>query len=87
MTILQQEVERFEKAIVTTSSAGGGQGITLLPGVRSIIDEVCPILANADNKVVSSQALDSLLLGVFCRTLAGQSAHLQPGHMLHLLST
>ena len=41
----QQEEERFEKAIITTSSAGGGQGIALLPGVRSIIDEVYSILA------------------------------------------
>ncbi|KAF8812261.1 HAD-like protein [Phlegmacium glaucopus] len=40
--ILEQEAERFEKAIVTTSSAGGGQGIVLLPGVRSIIDELAP---------------------------------------------
>jgi len=40
--ILKQEAERFEKAIVSTSSAGGGQGITILPGVRSIIDELAP---------------------------------------------
>ena len=50
MAVLQQEVERFEKAILTTSSAGGGQGITLLPGVRSIIDEVCSILTTQITK-------------------------------------
>lgn len=83
MADLQKEVDRFEKAIVTTSSAGGGQGITLLPGVKSIIDEVCSILAMQISGFHLKR--DSLLLGVFCQTLAGQSAHLQPGYMLHLL--
>jgi len=36
----QREAARFEEAIVTSSKANGRQGITLLPGVRSIIDEV-----------------------------------------------
>jgi len=39
---LQQEAERFEEAIVSTSSASGGQGIVLLPGVRSIMNELAP---------------------------------------------
>ena len=37
----QREAERFESAIVTTSSEGGKQGIVLLPGVKDIIDNVC----------------------------------------------
>ncbi|KAF8165520.1 HAD-like domain-containing protein [Crassisporium funariophilum] len=40
--ILEQEAERFEKAIVSTSTEGGRQGIVLLPGVRSILDELAP---------------------------------------------
>ena len=81
---VQQEVDRFEKAIVTTSSVDGGQGITLLPGVKSIIDEVCSILEKQISGFISKY--DSLLHGVLCQTLAGQSAHLQHEHMLHLLS-
>ncbi|KAG0709811.1 HAD-like domain-containing protein [Suillus ampliporus] len=39
---LEREAGRFEEAIVTSSKANGGKGITLLPGVRSIIDELVP---------------------------------------------
>ncbi|PPQ77406.1 hypothetical protein CVT25_010988 [Psilocybe cyanescens] len=40
--ILEAESERFEKAIVTTSTQGGRQGIVLLPGVNSIMQEIAP---------------------------------------------
>jgi len=65
--ILQQEAERFEKAIVTTSSAGGGQGIVLLPGVRSIMDELgpwrflpnpCWTICTSATRTYASSALD-----------------------------
>ncbi|KAI0031680.1 phosphatase [Vararia minispora EC-137] len=39
---LEREAERFEKAIVTSSVKDGRQGIVLLPGVRSIIDNLSP---------------------------------------------
>lgn len=38
--VLQQEAERFEKAILTSASESGRQGIVRLPGVQPIIDEV-----------------------------------------------
>jgi len=41
-TELEREAARFEEVIVTSSKANGGKGITLLPGVRSIIDELLP---------------------------------------------
>ncbi|OAX44484.1 HAD-like protein, partial [Rhizopogon vinicolor AM-OR11-026] len=41
-TELEREAARFEEAIVTSSTANGRKGITLLPGVRSIIDELLP---------------------------------------------
>lgn len=40
MAVLQSEAERFERAIVTSSSEAGRQGITLLPGVASVMEEV-----------------------------------------------
>jgi len=40
MAVLQSEAERFERAIVTSSSEAGRQGITLLPGVTSVMEEV-----------------------------------------------
>ncbi|KDR83939.1 hypothetical protein GALMADRAFT_150979 [Galerina marginata CBS 339.88] len=40
--ILESEAERFERAIVTTSSEGGRQGIVLLPGVKPIMQEIAP---------------------------------------------
>ncbi|KAG1755510.1 HAD-like domain-containing protein [Suillus lakei] len=39
---LEKEAARFEEAIITSSKANGRKGITLLPGVRSIIDELVP---------------------------------------------
>lgn len=39
---LEKEVARFEQAIVASSTANGRKGIILLPGVRSIIDELAP---------------------------------------------
>ncbi|KAJ3518059.1 hypothetical protein NLJ89_g100 [Agrocybe chaxingu] len=38
--ILEEEAERFEKAIVSTASEGGRPGIVLLPGVKPIMDEI-----------------------------------------------
>ncbi|KAF8969463.1 HAD-like domain-containing protein [Flammula alnicola] len=40
--ILESEAERFEKAIVTTSTEGGRQGIVQLPGVKPIMEELGP---------------------------------------------
>ena len=40
MAVPQKEAERFEQAIVSTSAQGGRQGIVILPGAKSIIDEV-----------------------------------------------
>ncbi|KAF9472960.1 HAD-like protein [Pholiota conissans] len=40
--ILEEEAERFEKAILTSSSENGRQGIIRLPGVQPIIDELAP---------------------------------------------
>jgi len=40
--ILESEAERFESAIVSTSSKDGRQGILLLPGVTPILDEIVP---------------------------------------------
>ncbi|KAF9057968.1 HAD-like domain-containing protein [Panaeolus papilionaceus] len=42
LEILQKEAERFEKAILTTSSEGGRPGIVLLPGVPAVMDELAP---------------------------------------------
>ncbi|KAJ7178955.1 phosphatase [Mycena filopes] len=39
---LEREAERFEKAIVTTSTENGRQGIVLLPGVKAALDELAP---------------------------------------------
>ncbi|KAG2156233.1 HAD-like domain-containing protein [Suillus clintonianus] len=39
---LEKEAARFEEAIVTSSKANGRNGITLLSGVRSIMDELVP---------------------------------------------
>ncbi|KAG1806630.1 HAD-like domain-containing protein [Suillus plorans] len=39
---LEKEAARFEEAIVTSSTANGRKGITILPGVRHIIDELAP---------------------------------------------
>lgn len=39
---LEKEAVRFEEAIVTSSTANGRKGITLLPGVRPIINELAP---------------------------------------------
>ncbi|CAA7260030.1 unnamed protein product [Cyclocybe aegerita] len=41
--ILEQEAERFEKAIVSTASEGGRPGIVLLPGVKPIMDEIASL--------------------------------------------
>ncbi|PPQ65959.1 hypothetical protein CVT26_010721 [Gymnopilus dilepis] len=38
--ILEAEAQRFEEAIVSTSTAGGRRGIVQLPGVKSIMDEI-----------------------------------------------
>ncbi|KIM46371.1 hypothetical protein M413DRAFT_24104 [Hebeloma cylindrosporum] len=40
--ILESEAERFETAIVTTSSEGGRQGIIQLPGVNAVLNEIAP---------------------------------------------
>jgi len=40
MAVRQSEAERFESAIVSTSSKDGRQGILLLPGVTPILDEI-----------------------------------------------
>jgi len=40
--LLKSEAERFERAIVTSSSEAGRQGITLLPGVASVMEELAP---------------------------------------------
>ncbi|KAF8204816.1 HAD-like domain-containing protein [Pholiota molesta] len=40
--ILESEAERFEKAIVSSSTKNGRQGIIKLPGVQAIIDELAP---------------------------------------------
>ncbi|KAJ7498731.1 phosphatase [Mycena latifolia] len=37
---LEREAERFEKAIVTSSTENGGAGIVLLPGVKAAMDEL-----------------------------------------------
>ncbi|KAJ7240335.1 HAD-like domain-containing protein [Mycena haematopus] len=37
---LEKEAERFENAIVTSSTANGRQGIILLPGVKEAMDEL-----------------------------------------------
>jgi len=37
---LEKEAERFEKAIVTSSTANGRPGILLLPGVKAAMDEL-----------------------------------------------
>ncbi|KAJ7714311.1 HAD-like domain-containing protein [Mycena maculata] len=39
---LEREAERFENAIVTSSTANGGAGIVLLPGVKAAMDELAP---------------------------------------------
>ncbi|KAJ7368499.1 HAD-like domain-containing protein [Mycena albidolilacea] len=39
-TELQKEAERFEQAIVTSSTANGRTGIVLLPGVKAAMDEL-----------------------------------------------
>ncbi|KAJ7781048.1 HAD-like domain-containing protein [Mycena metata] len=39
---LEREAERFEKAIVTSSTQNGRQGIVLLPGVQAALDELAP---------------------------------------------
>ncbi|KAF8195682.1 HAD-like domain-containing protein [Mycena galopus ATCC 62051] len=39
---LEKEAERFEKAIVTSSTTNGRQGIVLLPGVKAAMDELAP---------------------------------------------
>ncbi|KAJ7044531.1 HAD-like domain-containing protein [Mycena alexandri] len=39
---LEREAERFEKAIVTSSTENGRQGIVLLPGVKAAMDELAP---------------------------------------------
>ncbi|OJA09307.1 hypothetical protein AZE42_03123 [Rhizopogon vesiculosus] len=41
-TELEREAARFEEAIITSSKSKGRKGITILPGVRSIIDELLP---------------------------------------------
>ncbi|RDB22770.1 Sugar phosphatase YfbT [Hypsizygus marmoreus] len=40
---LEREAERFEKAIVTSSTENGRQGIVLLPGAASILEELAPV--------------------------------------------
>ncbi|KAJ7129472.1 HAD-like domain-containing protein [Mycena epipterygia] len=39
---LEKEAERFEKAIVSSSTANGRTGIVLLPGVKAVMDELAP---------------------------------------------
>jgi len=39
---LEKEAERFEKAIVTSSTENGRAGIVLLPGVKAAMDELAP---------------------------------------------
>ncbi|KAJ7490386.1 HAD-like domain-containing protein [Mycena galericulata] len=39
---LEKEAERFEKAIVSSSTENGGVGIVLLPGVKAALDELAP---------------------------------------------
>ncbi|KAA1468790.1 phosphatase [Dentipellis sp. KUC8613] len=39
---LENEAERFEKAIVTTSHDKGRKGIVMLPGVREIMNDLSP---------------------------------------------
>ncbi|KAF6762196.1 phosphatase [Ephemerocybe angulata] len=40
--LLEEEAERFEKAIVTTASQNGGAGIVRLPGVDEAMKELAP---------------------------------------------
>ncbi|KAF7355484.1 Sugar phosphatase YfbT [Mycena sanguinolenta] len=40
---LEEEAERFEKLIVTSSTENGRQGIVLLPGVKAAMDELAPV--------------------------------------------
>ncbi|KAH7914425.1 HAD-like domain-containing protein [Hygrophoropsis aurantiaca] len=40
--LLEEEAQRFEQAIVDSSKDNGRPGITMLPGVRPIIDELTP---------------------------------------------
>ncbi|KAH7931200.1 HAD-like protein [Leucogyrophana mollusca] len=39
---LEKEAQRFEQAIVDSSKNDGRTGITMLPGVRAIMDEILP---------------------------------------------
>ncbi|KAJ6539536.1 HAD-like domain-containing protein [Mycena capillaripes] len=39
---LEREADRFEKAIVTSSTENGRPGILLLPGVKAAMDELAP---------------------------------------------
>ncbi|KAL0949337.1 hypothetical protein HGRIS_009409 [Hohenbuehelia grisea] len=47
---LEREAERFDKAIVETSTDNGRQGIVKLPGVSAILSTLEPLLGDQDSR-------------------------------------
>ena len=74
----KREVTRFEEAIVDTSKEDGRPGITLLPGVKEIMQEVCTL--SPYRRVFADQVFS------FCQepNRVGQYAPLPPRSM-HLV--
>lgn len=79
MAILQAEAQRFEEAIVSTSTEGGRPGIVQLPGVKSIMEVVGIVFKKS--KMYLCIFCSRSRLAASCLILGGPYAHLQPGRM------